>query len=60
MSDARKCDCCGAFYTKETKGRVIHEYPTNSTSRTKNGGDMCPKCAAKFDRWWNKKRRSDA
>jgi hypothetical protein len=57
MSDARKCDRCGAFYAKGSKGRVVFEYFPNSTSRTKNGGDMCPKCAAKFERWWNAKRK---
>lgn len=60
MSEARKCDRCGAFYAKDGKARVVFEYPTNSTSRTKNGGDMCPRCAAKFDRWWNKRRKGDA
>lgn len=59
MSKARKCDRCGAFYAKDKNERVILEYYPDSTRRTKNGGDMCPKCAAKFDRWWNKKRRGD-
>lgn len=60
MSDARKCDRCGALYAEGGKGRVIHEYYSGSTRRTKNSGDMCPKCAAKFDRWWNKKRKGDS
>jgi len=57
MSDARKCDRCGAYYDGCRQARVLYEYFPNTTSTTKNGGDMCPKCAAKFDRWWNAKRK---
>lgn len=60
MSEAMKCDRCGAFYAKDGKARVVFEYYPNSTSRTKNSGDICPRCAAKFDKWWNKKRKGDA
>lgn len=56
MSIARKCDRCGRFYESSSKSRVVYEYYPNSTSHTKNGGDMCPKCAEKFAKWWNKKR----
>lgn len=60
MSEARKCDRCGAFYVRDSKARVLLEYHPNTTARTKNGGDLCPRCAARFDRWWNKKRKGNA
>ena len=60
MSEARKCDRCGTFYEKTSKSRIVYEYFPAGVSTTKNCGDVCPRCAAKFDRWWNKKRRSDA
>ena len=58
MSEASKCDRCGAFYVADDNARVVCEYYPDSTARTKNCGDMCPKCAAKFDKWWNKKRKA--
>ena len=60
MSNARMCDRCGRFYESSSKSRVVYEHFPNTTSRTKNGGDMCPRCAAKFDKWWNKKKKEDA
>lgn len=57
MSDAKKCDRCGAVYEPSSKARVVYEFFPKGISTTKNGGDMCPECAEKFDRWWNKKRK---
>lgn len=57
MSDAKKCDRCGRVYEKSTKARIIYEYYPSGIGMTKNSGDVCPKCAAKFDEWWNKKRK---
>lgn len=57
MSDVKKCDRCGAYYTPDTKARTVFEYFGETSKRTRNCGDMCPRCAERFDRWWNKKRR---
>ena len=61
MSDAKKCDRCGAFYKVNTKSRIVYEYYGSGVSKTKNCGDLCERCSSKFDKWWNKfKRNSDA
>lgn len=60
MSDVKKCDRCGRFYERSTESRFIIEYFSESNIKfTKNGGDMCPKCAERFDRWWNKKKERE-
>ena len=58
MSDVKKCDRCGTVYEKTSKSRVIYEYFSAGIGMTKNCGDVCPKCAGKFDKWWNKKRKA--
>ena len=57
MTDAKKCDRCGEYYAPSRKSRVIQEYYATGISRTTNGGDVCPICAAKFEKWWRKKRK---
>lgn len=57
MSDAKKCDRCGRVYEMSNKARIIFEYFPRGVGKTKNSGDICPECAAKFNKWWNKKRK---
>lgn len=57
MSDARKCDRCGDYFAPSVKSRTLFEYYPMGVKRTNNCGDMCPRCAAKFDKWWNKHRK---
>ena len=58
MSDAKKCDRCGEYYVPNNKSRVIQEYYASGIGRTRNGGDVCPICAAKFEKWWRKKMKN--
>ena len=57
MSDMKRCDRCGDYYEPYRKARVVQEYYPSGIGTTKNGGDVCPRCAAAFGKWWNKKRR---
>lgn len=57
MSNARKCDRCGKYYAPTNKTRCVQEFYASGVGMTRNGGDLCQKCTAKFDKWWNKKRR---
>lgn len=59
MTDAKKCDRCGEYYVPNHESRVILEYNASGVGRTRNGGDVCPICAAKFEKWWRKKMKDD-
>lgn len=56
MTNAKKCDRCGDYYTISIKSRFIQAYYASGLNKTKDGGDVCPTCAAKFEKWWRKKR----
>lgn len=56
MTDSKKCDRCGRFYMLSRESSRITEWCTFTTSTTKRGGDLCPKCAKSYAKWWDKKK----
>lgn len=57
MTDAKKCDRCGEYYAPSNKSKIVQEYNASGIGMTRNGGDVCQTCAAKFEKWWRKKRK---
>ena len=57
MSSAKRCDRCGAFYKPCSSSRVVCVYFEGTTAQTKYSGDICPKCAKKYEKWWTKQKR---
>lgn len=54
MSNAKKCDRCGAFYDPSDKrARIIAEFDRKGVRRLNDCGDTCPECASAFKVWWN-------
>lgn len=57
MEEAKKCDRCGAYYCPSKQTLILRVYNEDTNSPTEYGGDMCAKCAAKFEKWWTKPKR---
>lgn len=61
MSDAKKCDRCGAFYDpSDARARIIAVFDKRGVKRLNDHGDTCPECAVAFKTWWNRWRDSMA
>lgn len=59
MADSKRCDRCGQFYMPSRESRYVTERWTPLTSTTKRSGDVCPKCAKSYAKWWDKKGAKD-
>lgn len=58
MSNAKKCDRCGAFHETPSdgwRGRVTLEEVRNNDdmARSRNKHDLCPNCHKLFGEWMN-------
>lgn len=61
MANAKICDRCGKFFKPNTK--YVDRFSVQKISdggsslHHKAYGDICPECAEKAVKWWNKKRK---
>ena len=51
MSNAKKCDRCGAFYEKSNPGGGCIEHAENKMCSSTMKADLCPWCYSKLTRW---------
>lgn len=53
MANAKKCDRCGAFYTKSKPIKIGETQLSISNSHSTTLFDLCPECVDKLNRYLN-------
>ena len=54
MSEAKVCDRCGTYYVPSYRTCIVRQYISSGVTETRNGGDLCADCSAKYKKWWAK------